>query len=305
MTTRDILFGGLFVALAGFLLLPVDAGADWNQWRGPNRNGVGDDSMPLANAWPEEGPKALWKRKSEEIPSNHYGGHGSVSVAGGKVYASLIWHRDVPTETRSIDRRVLSKLGHRGGNLSPELKEKFEEARLNRNLRLRGDAFEEWAKNWVEENFDQDQQLSLGSWAISRLRAGGQAIALDDLDKMGALNNKCFEGHEEMMEWIEGQEFAPEVAERVVAAVPNTRLAAEDVVACYDGESGEVIWKKAFESEETNRSASSTPAVVDGRVYAALRESMIVSMPSRASCFGKRLSRRAVRPPVPWWRTEG
>ncbi len=272
MKIRSALFGGALALVAVFPAFAVEGGSDWNQWRGPNRNGIAKSSVPLAEAWPEEGPRLLWE--SEEIPSDHYGGHGSVAVADGKVYISLIWHRDVPTESRAIDSRVMSDLGYRGSNFSPELRAKFEEARLNRNPRLRGEAFEEWAAKWVEENFDQDQRLSLGSWAISRLRAGSQALSLDVFDKLASLKNKRFENHEAMMEWIDAQEFAPEVVERIVAAVPNTRLAAEDVVACYDAETGENFWKKAFASEETNRSASSTPAVVDGRIYAALRESM-------------------------------
>ena len=87
-------------------------GADWNQWRGPLRNGVLPDSPRLLDAVPAEGLQELWA--SEEIPSGDEGGLGSVVTAGGKAFLSLVWHRDVPSETRTIDELVLRKLGHQG-----------------------------------------------------------------------------------------------------------------------------------------------------------------------------------------------
>lgn len=273
MKLRAFSIGVLFATT--FLVPPSSgnaAAADWNQWRGPDRNGVSRDGPPLADSWPEEGPAKVWD--SESIPSDHYGGHGSTVAAGGKVFIAMIWHRDVPTETRAIDHRVMSKLGYRGGNLSPELREVLEEARLNRSPRLRGDAFEEWAKKIVEDNLDQDQQLSLGSWVISRLREGKQALSFDDFDKLSTVSRHRFENHDAMVAWIDEQGFSDEVKQRIIEAVPNTRMAAEDVIACFSAESGETLWKAAFASEETSRSASSTPCVADGRVYAALRESV-------------------------------
>ena len=60
----------------------------------------------------------VWE--SIEIPSDDEGGHSSVIVAEGKVYLSLIWHRDVPAKQRTIDTRVLRKLGYRSTKLEPE-----------------------------------------------------------------------------------------------------------------------------------------------------------------------------------------
>ncbi|HXP61193.1 MAG TPA: PQQ-binding-like beta-propeller repeat protein [Dongiaceae bacterium] len=37
--------------------------ADWPQWRGPNRNGIGQETG-LLKEWPKEGPKLLWKQSS-------------------------------------------------------------------------------------------------------------------------------------------------------------------------------------------------------------------------------------------------
>ncbi len=73
------------------------------------RSGTVDLPETLTDA---NAPVKLWET-TEEIPSDHYGGHGSVAVAGGKVFLSLVWHRDEPTETRRIDGDVLSKLDYR------------------------------------------------------------------------------------------------------------------------------------------------------------------------------------------------
>ncbi|MFV1994976.1 MAG: PQQ-binding-like beta-propeller repeat protein, partial [Verrucomicrobiales bacterium] len=251
----------------------VGAGeGDWNQWRGAGRNGIVLDATPLADSWPEEGPPLLWE--SEPIPSDHYGGHGSAVVSDDKVFMALVWHRDVPTETRAIDHRVLAKLGFRGTNFSDELKARLEGARLDRNPRLRGSAFDAWAKSWVEENLDHDQQMSLGSWCISRLRAGSDALSFKDFDKLLEVRSRRFASHDEMAAWIDERSFSPEVAARIVEAVPNTRLAAQEVILALDAQTGETIWKAAFESEETARSGSSTPSVINGRVYAVLRQTL-------------------------------
>ena len=46
--------------------------AEWNQWRGPNRNGLVPDQVRLDTQFPEAGPKEMWQ--SEPIPSNDDGG---------------------------------------------------------------------------------------------------------------------------------------------------------------------------------------------------------------------------------------
>jgi outer membrane protein assembly factor BamB len=65
------------------LLTPpaVAADSDWPGWRGPNRDGKSLDKN-LLKAWPEAGPKLLWKL-SKVGP-----GYASVAVSGGTVYTS-------------------------------------------------------------------------------------------------------------------------------------------------------------------------------------------------------------------------
>ena len=49
--------------LLGSLLAPPAMGADWPQWRGPERTGVSQETGLLAH-WPAEGPKLVWQVKN-------------------------------------------------------------------------------------------------------------------------------------------------------------------------------------------------------------------------------------------------
>lgn len=59
----------------------VAFGADWPQWRGPERNGVSKETH-LLKAWPEEGPQLLW------TVDGLGKGFSSVAVAKGLVYTT-------------------------------------------------------------------------------------------------------------------------------------------------------------------------------------------------------------------------
>lgn len=246
--------------------------ADWPQWRGPERNGIAASTASLPATLPEGSELTqLWE--SIEIPSDRYGGHGSVAVADGKLYVSVVWHLDEPTETRKIDGDVLSSLGYRGtSSLSDEVREKMETDRLNLSRRIRGAALDDWAQNWVEEHLDQKTQLSLGSWIISRFKKGQAAIPLSVYETLRTASNKTFANQQELEAWVDEQNFDPVIRDQVVKAVPNTRKIANDVILCLDLADGSVLWRFETPGSPSGRSSSSTPAVSDGRVYAALSD---------------------------------
>ncbi|MEM7698274.1 MAG: hypothetical protein AAF236_07720, partial [Verrucomicrobiota bacterium] len=67
--------------LSLFLLatVPMQAFADWPQWRGPERNGIAASSASLPPSFDEEtAPSRVWELS--DVPSDHYGGHGSLAV---------------------------------------------------------------------------------------------------------------------------------------------------------------------------------------------------------------------------------
>lgn len=54
-------------------------GADWPQWRGPNRDGISRETGLLAS-WPASGPAVVWK-------TNGLGdGYSSLAIAGGRIF---------------------------------------------------------------------------------------------------------------------------------------------------------------------------------------------------------------------------
>src|SRR3954471_2898093 len=142
--------------LASLLLLfPIALhAADWPQWRGPLRNGVLPDSPKLLDAWPKGELKQLWD--SEEIPSNDDGGLSSVVTAGNRAILSVVWTKEIPSETRQINELVIRQLGHQStGALGPELVKKMEETRLSLAPSLRGKKLEEFTKQWIETNLNE------------------------------------------------------------------------------------------------------------------------------------------------------
>lgn len=80
--SRLTLFGLLSFAL--FLNIPTAGaeeakGANWPQWRGPNRDGLSSDTG-LLKQWPKDGPKLLWETKGAGR------GYSSLAIVGGKIY---------------------------------------------------------------------------------------------------------------------------------------------------------------------------------------------------------------------------
>lgn len=264
-------FVSLWLSIATLAIITSSTlhSADWPQWRGPNRNGVANGSDKLPDNFTKENPPTkVWQ--SDEIPSDHYGGHGSVIISKGKVLLSIVWHRDEPTDIRRIDGNVLGKLGYRGLKFSDELIAEMEEARMNINPRLRGGKLDEWAEKWVNEHLDEKERLTLGSWVIGRFKKGKTAMSIADFKKLEPVRNKEFASQEEIEKWVKSQGFETEIEKRIIDFISPTEKAAKDVVICLDEKTGKTVWKFEVEGKPTGRGSSSTPASDGKRVYAAL-----------------------------------
>jgi outer membrane protein assembly factor BamB len=59
-TIQSIAVRQLFVLLASCATLSALLAANWPQWRGPQRNGISEETG-LLQEWPEEGPPLLWQ----------------------------------------------------------------------------------------------------------------------------------------------------------------------------------------------------------------------------------------------------
>ncbi len=263
------------VAALAFCLTSSSVFADWPQWRGPDRNGDAGPDSELPETFAEDYELTRRWETSDEIPSDHYGGHGSVIAAEGMVFLSLVWHHDEPTETRKIDSNVLSTLGYRGlGGVPEETVKAMEHERMNLSRRLRGEALDEWAKDWVESNLDKKTQLSLGSWVVSRFKKGKAAIPFTVYDTLQTVSKKEFANQSEVEAWVDAQGFDPVIREQIIKAIPATKKVADDVVLCLNADDGKVVWRFETKGKPTGRGSSSTPCFADGKVFAALSENL-------------------------------
>jgi outer membrane protein assembly factor BamB len=254
-------------ALALFVLYPylVSASGSWSQWRGDDRDGKGADAIEISGSWDQKEPELLWE--SDLIPSQDDGGFGSLISDGERAYVSLVWHRDEPTETRTISSLFLRKFGARKVNLPPELVAKAEKARLNLSPRLRGSSLDEWIEAWIEENLDQKQKMTQGSLLTSRFKQGKLAFNLSDVDLLFSAKDKVFPSQEALDQWLEEQPFSPGMREKISQAVPPTKRVADDVVVALDLRNGTTLWKSSLPGAPSGRSSSSTPCIRDGKIY--------------------------------------
>ena len=208
----------------------------------------------------------LWE--SEVIPSADDGGFGSPVVMGDTVYLSLVWHRNVPTKSRTVDDLAMRKMGSRRVNLPPEVIEKMEEARRSLSPRLRGSSLEDWSRKWVEDNLDSKQRLLYGDFVVSRFRKGKLAFPIEATEKLWSIRNKPFPDEAAFMKWLDAQGLDDDTRKRIIDGVPPTRKVADDVVLAIDLANGTLRWKAALEGIPSGRASSSTPCVSGGRVYA-------------------------------------
>ena len=70
-------------------------GADWPQWRGPDRSGL-SMATGLLDTWPASGPPLLWSA------SNLGGGYGSIAVSGDRIFVQ--GRRGGDSVASSLDR---------------------------------------------------------------------------------------------------------------------------------------------------------------------------------------------------------
>jgi len=155
--------------------------ADWNQWRGPQRNGVAPDSPPLVEELPREGLTPLWQVSEDVIPNARGGGWSSPVVADGRAY--LFTHKKTQTKNEIPPKRFPW--------LPPE---------------KRGGMTDDEYAEYERQRRDEDQARA----AYFRY---------------------------------------------------------DETVYCLDAETGKLLWKNERPSVYTRFAQSSSPAVIEGRVY--------------------------------------
>jgi outer membrane protein assembly factor BamB len=255
-----------FLSAASLVLPALALASDWPQWRGPLRNGIAVGSPKLLDTIPEAGLKELWE--SETIPTNDEGGLGSPVVAGGKVYLGLVWHRDLPSETRQISDRAVRQLGYQSTDaMKPGTVAEMEKTRQALSPTLRGKKLEEFTAEWVEKHLDRKEKLVFANWIEARFKRGALAIPLDVLAALQKKSDHLFATDAEMRQWLEAQGWSDAVKQQIIAVVPPTKRVADDAVVCVDLATGRTLWNTKLPGAPVGRNGSATVCVADGKVF--------------------------------------
>ena len=109
----------LAATLASVVCSLAAFGADWPQWRGPERNGISKETG-LAKEWPKEGPKLLWQVK--EIGD----GYSTPAVVGDRLYLisnqgmdNEYVHALAAADGKEVWRTTIGKVGPNQGPQYP------------------------------------------------------------------------------------------------------------------------------------------------------------------------------------------
>ena len=255
------------------LVAPFASAGDWPQWRGPNRNGSAEASPKLADAWPKEGLKPVWK--SAPIPSGQAGGLGSVVVADGKAFVCVNWK--VPNDRRIFPADALNRFGW-NADLPDELAQKLEAARLSeKRAKLQGEELNKYIKEFIAANLETPGAPPPGQQTLvqrfsgcvqSRLKQGPDALTWEALAKLGGLRDMEFTTAAEcdklMTELGLPQPARKQALDALVAVATFT-----DTVICLDAITGKEVWKREFPGRGCDWGCSATPTIVDGKCFVA------------------------------------
>lgn len=199
------------------------SGADWPQWRGPQRNGISPETG-LLQAWPEKGPRLLWEVKDAGS------GYSAPAVFGSRIY--LMGNRGLENEfaaAREAGSGELiweTKVGKVG---NPDQEPKFPAARSTPTV-------------------DGERIYALGS--------DGDLACLDrDSGSIRWQKNLRTDFGGKPGTWAYSE--SPLVDGDVVICSPGGQEAA---MVALDKKTGETRWKMAVPEEET--AAYSSPIIV-------------------------------------------
>jgi len=108
----------VMIGIVVLLIATACLGADWAQWRGPNRDGCSTETG-LLKSWLEGGPKLLWKATGLGE------GYSTVAVASDRIYTTGEKDRMTYVHALALDggkilwSTKLGKAGPPAGAVSP------------------------------------------------------------------------------------------------------------------------------------------------------------------------------------------
>ncbi len=249
--------------LTAFLALPAWClGADWAQWRGPNRDGIAPASPALIESAAKDRLKPVWQ--SEKVLGANQGGFGSPVVADGRVYVYSEWKFQKRSPKRKLTERSLVSLGWHSG-MPEELRQKIEAAlRLPEFTKLSGGDKHEWIAAWVKANMPQ-AGLNWEHPTYVRLLRGAKDPSLEDLRKLATIQDQEFESQEALVQWLDDHGIDKKHHKRILGAAWKGEPLAYDRVFCFDAETGKTLWMSDLPGRNHLYACSSTPCIADGK----------------------------------------
>lgn len=256
-------------------LIPMMLGAmtseadDWNQWRGPNRDGISQEKG-LLKAWPASGPPLAWKTTGLGK------GYSSVAIADGKIVTlgdlndgSYVIAMNESDGSLVWKTRIGEPGGHRkyiGPRSTPTIDGDFVIA-LNQHSDLvclnRESGELVWSRN-LEKEFG-GSMMSGWRYSESPLVDGDQVICTPG-GKGGtllALDRKTGEEIWQTKGWTDPAAYSSVIVASIHGKRHYVQLTGRSV-AGIDPSSGEVIWKA---DREGKTAVIPTPVIQDNIVF--------------------------------------
>ena len=248
---------------------PSGTAADWPQWRGPTRDGIGPEGPKLLDAWPTNGPKRVWK--SGPIAGYPDGGTGSIVVSGGRafVYAD----EAICTSVRIITAAYVTDHGW-APDMPEELVQKVEAARSSvaRNKPGPKDVYS-FINDFLGK-LDPEQAGKFGVAVSNRLARGECNWTWATMTQMGKSIGKEFRTGDQVREMVKDTNYAHSSSLQSELSGWLHRIQQyKDTIICLDATTGRELWRKAFPGTYAamwgqNFMASGTPAISGDRCYA-------------------------------------
>ena len=262
----------LALLMAGALRAAPAVAQDWTQWRGPERTGAVSGGVHLIETIPPDtGFAELWR--SEPILDKNLNaqgsdvGYSSPIAAGGRVYLYL--NQKVKDDSPfRLSWGILNRLGCFEHPLPREMLAQVEAARTSpQRLALADEDAPAWAAAWIAHNLTHAQYVLLGAEIEDRLLRGAEAIDPGTLDKLAALRDQPYNNRDDFGKALGDTGLEAVRIDAVLKELSANRKRALDVIYCFDAASGKTLWKQTFPGALFEYGTSSTPCLVDKRLY--------------------------------------